>query len=195
MKLKYDFSKLDQLLKSMGGTETPRKLDGGKLPPLAVDITTTGVIIDPGNVRRGVGGELVIEGDNGESIQVVLHIKDTWDSQYVLENEPEKSRRYHVAECDTLDNMRRKRRFERYVVSRRIDGKFHVLSTEETGEHIEVEAELKVCKNCLTALNWKGYAVTKDDKVWRNFDIKEFLSEFDPKFRSLPSRKDTGELF
>ncbi|MBS9716937.1 hypothetical protein ACFFUT_09100 [Pseudohalocynthiibacter aestuariivivens] len=118
-------------------------------------------------------------------------------------NEPEKSRRFHVAECDTLETMRNAGRFERYVVTNRTDGAFLVdWRNSITRERGEVEARLKVCKNCLNAINWRGYARAQDrlrqvngnrqskKAVWESFDISEFLLDYSTFFTSKPSRHD-----
>lgn len=137
--------------------------------------------------------------------QVILYIKDTRSDRYTLEHEPEKSRRFHVAECETLETMRHKGRFERYVVTNRMDGLFLVDWLEkDTRERGETEAALKVCKNCLKAINWRGYENSEDrlelagdrrqskSEIWSGFEISQFLLEFSTFFQTKPSRSDTN---
>lgn len=136
--------------------------------------------------------------------QVILYIKDTRAEKYMLKHEPEKSRRFHVAECETLASMRDKGRFERYVVTNRTDGLFLVDWLEkDTGQRGEIEAALKVCKNCLKTLNWRGYERAEDrievtlgvrqtkGQIWESFAIDELLREYSTFFHNRPSRRDT----
>src|SRR5690606_1660121 len=125
-----------------------------------------------------VGGLLSYQGE-----QILLYIKDTKQPKDILINEPEKSRRFHIAECATLEEMRRKNRFDRYHIANRIDGKFLCSwFNAETGAYGEVEASLKVCKNCLSTLNWENYTNINYERkkaVWNAFDIPEFLREYE----------------
>ena len=119
--------------------------------------------------------------------QIVLYIKDTRQDKYTLFHDPQKSRRFHVAECQTIREMRSKGRFERYVVTTRQDGRFLV---EAVDSDREFEAPLCVCKNCLTQLNWKGYARTKSIKLWMEFSLQDFFAEFTTFFSSRPRYTD-----
>ena len=117
------------------------------------------------------------------------------------------SRRYHVAECRTLQRMRDEGRFERYVVTNRTDGMFLVDWRDyQTDGRGEVEAGLKVCKDCLSALNWLGYSAPQDRHlapdgrrltkagIWSEFDITQFLFEHSTFFNTKPSRRDTDAV-
>lgn len=119
--------------------------------------------------------------------QIVLYIKDTRQDKYTLFHDPQKSKRFHVAECQTIREMRSKGRFERYVVTTRQDGRFLV---EAVDSDRELEAPLRVCKNCLTQLNWKGYARTKSLKLWVEFSLQDFFAEFTTFFSSRPRYTD-----
>ena len=147
-----------------------------------------GVAIDLEDVQPGPGALLSYNGE-----QVILYIKDTRASKDTLKYSPEDSRRFHVAECDTLSTMREKGRLERYVVTRKHDGLFLVdwldPETKETGE---IEAALKVCKNCLKKINHENYSKLKSakDSIWANFEIAAFLREYSTFFVKLPSRTD-----
>ncbi len=128
------------------------------------------------------GGLLTHKGE-----QVALYIKDTRQGKYILLHYPEEARRFHVAECQTIREMRSKGRFERYVVTTRQDGKFFV---EAIDSDKEFEALLHVCKNCLTHLDWKGYARSRSDKSWRGFSLQDFFAEFTTFFSSKPRYTD-----
>lgn len=140
-------------------------------------------------VKSEFGGLLTYEGE-----QVLLYIKDTRQSRYILEHLPEEARRFHVAECQTLEAMRRKRRFERYVVTTRKTGIFLVEATDpETYKVEELETELLVCKNCLRFLNYNLYAATKrvtKSRIWKDFSLDEFFNTYITFFCSKPTYTD-----
>ena len=119
--------------------------------------------------------------------QIVLYIKDTRQEKFILLHYPEEAKRFHVAECQTIRGMRWKGRFERYVVTTRQDGKFLV---EAADSDDEFEAPLRVCKNCLTHLDWKGYARSRSDKVWKEFSLRDFFAEFTTFFSQRPRYTD-----
>ncbi|MDO6479121.1 hypothetical protein [Shimia thalassica] len=157
----------------------------------------TGIDIQLDELETSTGGLLSYRGE-----QVLLYIRDTGASKWVLENEPEKSRKFHVAECITLDAMRQQGRFERYVVISGNDGVFPVdWKDPDTGERGSTEAELKVCKNCLKALDWLGYENSENREVsgdgtkmtrreiFQSFDISDFLLSYSTFFHQKPSRK------
>ena len=125
--------------------------------------------------------------------QILLYIKDTKQSRRTLENALEKSKRFHVAECKTLREMRECGRFERYIMTNRRDGKFAVdYHDKETGKRGEIEAAVKVCMNCLEEINYQGYLESKQlrDKIWKEFSISDFLGSYATFFQSLPSQSD-----
>ena len=200
MKLDLDFIDLVGLRAKMGADKsswTPEAMSLDPREEIRVQLQL-GIEISLEDVDRGPGGLLTYRGE-----QVILYIKDTRSDRYTLEHEPERSRRFHVAECETLEKMRKKGRFERYVVTNRMDGFFLVDWLEkETGERGETEAELRVCKNCLKAVNWRGYERPQDrlelengrrqakSDIWTGFQISQFLLEFSTFFHSKPSRKD-----
>ncbi|MEQ8247667.1 MAG: HNH endonuclease [Alphaproteobacteria bacterium] len=202
MKLALSYTELHTQRKKMGAQISSWVIDTTELNPrekFLADLNR-GIEIELGDVEPGPGGLLTYKGE-----QVLLYIKDTRSSLWTLSNEPEKSRRFHVAECQTLDTMRNEGRFERYVVTNRMDGMFLVDWLDpETRERGETEAGLKVCKNCLKALDWRGYEQTahrmqvvsegrtqRKGEIWRNFSINEFLMEYSTFFRTKPDRRDT----
>ncbi len=201
MKLTVTFQDLNAQRHRIGAAQSDWKIGSKTLDPRekVLERLLRGIEIDIGDIEVGPGGLLTYKGE-----QILLYIRDTQDTLWTLTNTPEKSRRFHVAECRTLERMRLEGRFERYVVTNRMDGKFLVdwldLDTNERGE---TEAELKVCKNCLTTLNWRGYQNANDrllqttgrrqekETIWDNFVISEFLMEYATFFQSRPSRRDT----
>ena len=81
-------------------------------------------------------GPLVHEGR-----QVLLYIKATRLDRRTLLDDPKNSRRFHISECETIEKMRRDKRFGRYVVTNNTNGVFKVESTDpHTGDIEEIEA-------------------------------------------------------
>ncbi len=204
MKLSVTFPELERQREQIGAPLSNWRADSGDLDPrkaLLADLTK-GIEIKIGDIDVGPGHLLSYKHE-----QVILYIKDTRSSHWTLQNEPEKSRRFHVAECSTLEDMRRQGRFERYVITHRMDGLFSVDWFDPgTGERGETEAALKVCKNCLRTLNWRGYKQSEDrlqlhngekqrkNAIWESFAIPEFLMEYSTFFRAKPSRRDSAAL-
>jgi hypothetical protein len=190
VKLDLDFPELARLKREMGAPdvvwrpgEPPQGRGSGKAEPVDVD---TGTL--PG---RG-DGVLVEDGR-----QVVVYIKDVNKPRYLLERQPEEAVRFHLVNCTTLDEMRAKGRIQRYVVTNRTDGMFRVhWHDRDTGQRGETEAALKVCMNCLKALDYQGYAgggLSKSQRkaIWSAFDLAAFFAEYSTFFPDPPLRNAT----
>lgn len=193
MNLSCDFSVIETLMIKMGANIVSWKAAMNPLDGLEeIDIILRG----PGLELSSLD-DLEVDGRGLLSIQgrpVILYIKDSRKPKDVLLNSPEESVRFHVAECNTLERMKREKRFERYVLTNNTSGIFKVdFDDWETGEMGTVEAKLHVCKNCLRRLNYKNYKrVNKKQQkeIWLPFDIEEFFKEFHPRFTQLPSRTE-----
>lgn len=188
MKLDVEFPELISLVRRMGARTISIDLPSDQLDPRARLRTEleTGKEISLSDIQIGPGGLLSYEQE-----QVVLYIKDTNSSLYELQNLPEKSRRFHISDCATLQMMRAESRFERYVVTRNREGLFKCdwrdPDTNETGE---IDARLKVCKNCLKKMNWRDYDIRgiAKEAVWKEFELSDFLLEYATFFVDLPKR-------
>ena len=192
MKLNLDFADLQQLARKMGAMTSKWNIEDVHLSPRAkaYQELEKGKEIALEELEAGPGKLLSYNGE-----QVLLYIKDTRSSKDTLIHAPEESRRFHVAECRTLNEMRAKGRFERYVVTTRSDGLFLVDYLErETNERGEIEAGLKVCKYCLGEINYELYNFKKveQNRIWSEFLIASFLKEYSTFFSKLPGRKDTN---
>jgi len=150
MKLNADFPELKALIKRMRAKPSDWRPGVGSLDPLEklrLELEE-GKEIPLSAVEVIHGGLLAYQSE-----QVVLYIYDTRLSRFILENEPENSRRFHVADCRALDRMRQEGRFERYVVTNRKTGIFSVTSTDpDTREVEKLEASLFVCNTSGTGL-------------------------------------------
>lgn len=188
MRLSIDFSVFGSLLNRMGAIQSSWKLHGSALSARESRITELfqGKETSIEDVQQ-LGGLLHYEGE-----QVLLYIKDTRATRETLLKEPEKTKRFHLAECKTLTDMRSKGRFQRYHVTKRFDGKFNCTwFDQDNNASGEVEAELKVCKNCLQQVGWQDYEIKSSDQtIWKYFNIADFLRTYETVFYSKPERDE-----
>ena len=104
--------------------------------------------------------------------------------------------KFHVANCSTIIDFQYSGRSIKYVASIRKDGVFKV-NLVSNGKIIEPDRqeELKVCKNCLASLNYKGYSHTSNrNAAVDDFSIDEFFQLYThqnistPKYTNVTSR-------
>jgi hypothetical protein len=104
--------------------------------------------------------------------------------------------KFHICNCSTIDTYIRNKRFDRYVVSTRTDGKFLVnVVNVASNEYIEknVIKEMRVCKNCLLRMSYKGYSDhTHYTSIYSTFSLKEFFDNYKSKFSVKPKYTDTA---
>lgn len=151
----------------------------------------TGIEIPPDEIEPADDGTLEHKGRT-----VVVYIRD----QYVPSDAGrEQLCKFHVADCSTLQGMRRSNRYERYVVTNRTDGKFIVNFFGEgwSRDQEEVERSLYVCKNCLHRLNYNGYKnyrgyyeQEKKNEIRESFDLREFFERYGSQITKEPSNTD-----
>lgn len=121
-----------------------------------------------------------------------LEYKGAKIALYIRDQEVERDYKFHVAWCRTLESMDQGKRLDRYVASRKIDGTFNINYIDRSLNKLikeGVERKLNICKNCLTALNYNGYATkiyNERDNIYSNFSLEEFLGKYDTKFRKKP---------
>ena len=120
---------------------------------------------------------------------MVLYIKDnTHIGSRVHSSDPNDFRRIHLAECETIDRMRRDGSFDRYVYvpTSENDGNFNVEITDpSTGEPIPKRRRLYVCKNCLNELG-----LFRELANWPKFSLANFFRDYETFFSSLPQHTD-----
>lgn len=193
MKLDISFFALEEIVRRIGAPESTWSLDAAKLAPTQlkpVFIETTVTIDQIEFDDRGI--------PTWQGEQVLLYIKEGGHSLDRLLHNPEDANRYHVVDCKKLSEMREKGRFEqRYVATNETTGRFKCVAVDPlTGasEPEDVIAALKVCRFCLIRLNYRGYSeerVAQKKRLWLAFSLQDFFEEVRPKFKSLPSRKDS----
>ena len=192
-----DFSKyvrLNQLRQQMGA-ELISWNSGGDWDPIDIDglLVTTGIDIPPDEIEYAPDGTLEYEGR-----KVVVYIRDQYNrDQYVLDSyeliDPEYLCKFHVADCQTLSQMRGQGRYDRYVVATRRDGRFTV-NFLDGGRLIkkEVECRLYVCRNCLNTLDYQNYRNrrTQRDEIRDSFDLNEFFEMYNSQVAIEPTGTD-----
>lgn len=137
------------------------------------------IIFDPIDLELSEGKEVSIDDlDPGSGLisyrgrQVLLYIRDHTACYDAAVENAEKGKRFHIAWCRTLDNMRKKNRFERYHATNRVDGLFEI----DDGLGRSQEVDLRVCMNCLERLNYKG-SIDKSQKriIFKSFSMSDFF--------------------
>lgn len=191
MKIQVDFSELIRLGELMmpQGTDFSLFISG---------------VFEPLDIELGSGKDIDIsELDEGSHLlsyrgrQVLLYIKDHTGKMDAALADPERGNRFHISHCKTLEDMKMKNRFQRYVATNRLDGMF---SIEEAGRwgnpSREADVSLRVCKFCLEKLNYKNSADYKErQKVFRIFSLTEFFSHYSTCFTYMPKGlSDSGSV-
>ena len=154
----YHFEPLNSLKERMG---LPREalgtlevhVDAGRLTATELERLTSqdGLDIGLDDLRILDDGTLAYKDS-----RVLLYIRDV---SVMGEREPEPPR-YHLANCSTLRQMRERRRFNRYVVSTRLDGVFNLnIIRGQTSTRRLVP--LSVCQNCLDFLRFDGFRIER----------------------------------
>jgi hypothetical protein len=87
--------------------------------------------------------------------------------------------KFHVSNCKTLREMRAKRRFNRYVVATRDDGKFQInLMQDRAAVRTSIE-DLRVCQYCLGEIRYENFSYDLSSAVRKKivsaFTVKRFF--------------------
>lgn len=149
---------------------------------LDVVLRTTGQEVDIDDVEFDTDGTLTYKGR-----KVILYIRD-----FTYYSEDSVLPKFHVANCSTLQGMKRRKRFERYVVSTRLNGVFPMKISSDQQTWTDREESLDVCKNCLSQINWDNYTSSNKAEVFRKFSLGAFFEKYPnalitetPKFTDL----------
>jgi hypothetical protein len=151
--------------------------------------------IEPIDAQLGEGLEVNLEDIEFETglasyqgRQVLLYIRDHGGRVSKALDNGAQGNKYHIADCGTLAEMRAKGRFDRYVVTNKLSGQFHISGDDwNTNEHMEGETNLKVCKNCLSHLNYQGYSNKTKGPIFNAFDLTDFFDTYSSFFKFMPS--------
>jgi hypothetical protein len=142
------------------------EIDPGRLTPQELDLLTgKGIEVSYDQITILPDGTFAYK-DN----RVLLYIRDV----HVFGNQKPEPK-YHLSKCATIEKMFQSGRRERYVVSTKTNGNFH-LNIIKAHKAIQDERHLSVCKNCLDCLSFKGF---NSQTMNRNRKAR-FVAEFSP---------------
>jgi hypothetical protein len=189
IKLTVDLTLLHQAVKTMGAESVVFELSNEFVP------------IEPIDAQLGKGLEVNfedIEFDTGlasyQGRQVLLYIQDhSYNNKiYGVLEDGTKGNKFHVADCEMLERMRQKGRFDRYVVTNKLDGSFSVSGTDNrTNELIEGETNLNVCQYCLEAINYCKFGSLSRGGPRREFvqqfQLGDFFDTYSSFFKFMPT--------
>ncbi len=189
MKLSVDLSSLLSAVHTMGAEQINFEVSNVLTP------------IEPIDKQLGEGLEVNfedIEFETGlasyQGRQVLLYIKDhSYNNKiYKVLEDGSQGNKFHVADCEMLDRMRKKGRFERYVVTNKLDGQFSVSGTDNTtNQLIEGETNLSVCQFCLEALNYEKFKAIPRGQQRKtfvtSFKLVDFFDTYSSFFKFMPT--------
>ena len=163
------------------------------IPEIDIQLEDTGIEVDFDQIQIIQKGLFSYKGHH-----VVIYIKDTGHSKELLDNTPEESMKYHLVDCKTINDMKEKNRYQRYVATNRKDGLFNVDTREKDGNQLNTNAYLRVCKNCLKQIEWANYhfATSEDakNKIRDNFNLDKFFENFQTVFSEIPKENEYGKV-
>jgi hypothetical protein len=189
VKLTVDFSALHHAVKNMGAGNIEFQISNKLVP------------IEPIDKQLNEGLEVNftdIEFDTGlasyQGRQILLYIKDHSYSNriYSALEDGSKGNKFHVADCQKLDEMRKKGKLERYVVTNKLDGLFTIIGKDSnSNEFIEGEAKLNVCQFCLETVNYQKFASLQRGAprriIVQGFQLADFFDTYSSFFKFMPT--------
>ena len=149
MKIDIKFSGLDKLMKKMGANHLSWN-SGKSLSKLELQqlYTPEGIEKSLDDIEMDENGHMFID-----NAPVVLFIKDTWNEIYKLKNYPKgpNMKRFHIlGNCKTIEQMKKKNRYDRYSFTADQSGKFSVWGFRDKadrGKKIQTIAAKRLKRN------------------------------------------------
>ena len=176
----YQSEPLNQLRKTIGaelGDFTP-VINPNVLSLEEIEqLSRSGIEIPLDQVRTLDDGTLAYKNS-----RVILYIRDVShyrNSDIKTINLP----RFHVSDCEKLQEMRRNKRYERYVVATREDGSFELNISKGGSKNFDHRIEqLNVCQYCLGKLSWEEFNRSlpqiKRKSIVANFTLNKFFKKY-----------------
>lgn len=123
--------------------------------------------------------------------KILVYIRDQrggYDSQY----------KFHISNCSTLIGFQKNNKYDKYVASINTTNIFNVNIIHGNSIEKDKEVEMKVCKNCLSKLNFDNYKTNygKKDEIFENFKLEDFFNKYQnqsiikPKYNSVTAPLD-----
>ena len=155
MKLNIKFPDLEALINKMGAKKTLWK-SGIKYEKIVIQklLSVEGVDAKLEDIKMDENGLMYLNNE-----PVVLFIKDQWISADEIKKDPfgGKGYRFHVTgTCKTIEQMQRRKKYDRYTFTANQSGKFSVIARESkhSNKKIKLTTPLAVCMNCLIDLEY-----------------------------------------
>jgi hypothetical protein len=188
MKLNNPFEELSRLRRRIKASDHKRSFSKelDELAEIRFELEHQGIEVKKSEI------ELIGPFISYQGVQAVLYIFDSRISieDLSVKTVAQKAPRFHLTWCRTLENMERRGRFARYILSRRKDNCFDVLATERMPyliskwgkSHEMKDVRLWVCRNCLDFIHYKDFRFKKmaqpqRDSTVQDFKTREFLDE------------------
>ena len=166
-----------------------------------------GITVSAGEIDSVLEGSLL----SYKGVLAIVYIADTAKPEWYLKDnnllrrfkkgtEEEKSPKFHFSWCRTLEDMKTKKRYDRYVLLRNKSNKFKVYSKEDrysSPQEVDELVRLFPCKFCLSGdlpftkekTGYKGYSKKWPQEQKRTaveeFSIGEFLDENQGVFNTI----------
>lgn len=186
MQLHYDFNLLWMQVQRLTTAIEPYTLArNSNIDPIDIALEDAGVEVRPIDLDD-FGGLLSYKGR-----QVLLYIPDHGAAAGSVLDGTSEGKKFHVAHCQTLEMMKKAHRFERYVATKKLDGKFLITGLNyDTNTQVKGDASLLICMFCLGKLNYKKAAESSSirRKVRDEFSITEFFETYSSCFPYQPIR-------
>lgn len=170
-----EWSSLNHLRHSMGAPLAERygKQTVAKdiaLPPIPERLRGDGIEIDFDDIEVLSDKTLGYKG-----YRVLVYIRDVGSYGRDRDALP----KFHLTYCNTLQKMKRAKRWERYVVNHRDDGEFKINFTDQ---NVSKTVRLNVCQWCLGQIDWKGFQSISDRsaklRLVEDFSLAEFFNKY-----------------
>ena len=164
-----DFPELEVLLRQMQTTSQPFK------PVIDIQLQTAGIPVLPDEFD--VIDNIIPIIQNRKAVFYI------WDAENYRRNAEtygwrNKEPRYHVINCEKLQEMKEKKRFNQYRAAKPMDGKFPVKSSSNNeSSHLK----LMLCRFCLNQLKEQyGKGVFPEDPI--EFPLADWFETFEEDF-------------
>jgi len=185
MHLSVDFEPLERIASRFRSNKEYDLHAAADMPWEPIDIALVGGIEISPEELEVIDGLLSYRGRH-----VILYIRDHGRGVVEALQDPSKGRKFHLADCATLERMRSEGRFARYVVTRGVSGDFDIAGMDPmTGNEITGSTRLQVCINCLKHLNYGSALVgtqAKRREARDKFSLIEFFETYSTRFKYLP---------
>ena len=189
MRLNVDFSGLHDAVRRMGAGNIEVEVlqfDAPRREIIDIELEEGKIIDDLSDIETD-NGLLSHRGD-----QILLYIQDHGSRVEKALIDSDRANKYHVADCEKLEEMRVKNRFQRYVITNDLSGEFPITGVDSTNRKKKIEGKIRlnVCKYCLNYLNYGGYASNRGakDEIFQRFDLNQFFETYNSFFPHKPRR-------